>query len=110
MSLDVLGCQHEVSRPSNSSVSRGVVMQERRAYMMKTDVEGEYYAVKVVFFGELTASVGIILFFFTADTRTVWYFGKETKRAQVQPDGMRECTCAFMNPAEELSVGTILSP
>lgn len=39
-------------------------MQERRAYMMKTDVEGEYYAVKVVFFGELTASVGIILFFY----------------------------------------------
>lgn len=30
-------------------------MQERRAYMMKADVEGEYYAVKVVFFGELTA-------------------------------------------------------
>ena len=55
MSLDLLGCRHEVSRPSNSSVNRGVVMQERRAYMMKTDVEGEYYAVKVVFFGELTA-------------------------------------------------------
>lgn len=84
-------------------------MQERRAYMMKADVEGEYYAVKVVFSVNLQLSVGIILFF-TVGIRTVRYFGKETKRAQVQPDGMRECTCAFMNPAEELSVGTILSP
>lgn len=43
----------------------------------------------------------MILFFFTVGNQTVRYFGKETKRAQVQPDGMWECACAFMNSVEE---------
>lgn len=55
MPLDLSGRWHEASMPSSSSVNRREVIQERRADMMMTDVAGEYCAVKVVFFGELTA-------------------------------------------------------